>query len=104
MKKLRKEDIFARYGGEEFVILMPHTSLEQVVEKAEDIRKGVGSLIISDRVISASVTISIGVSSFPETADSQVTLVKSADDALYEAKRQGRNRVCVAFTKNGKKG
>jgi len=103
MKKLRKEDIFARYGGEEFVILMPHTSLDQVVEKAEEIRKGVGSLVISDRVISASVTISIGVSSFPETADSQVSLVKSADDALYEAKRQGRNRVCVANTIIGKK-
>lgn len=102
-KKLRKEDIFARYGGEEFVILMPHTTLEQVVEKAEDIRTGVGDMIISDRVISASVTISIGVSSFPETADSQVNLVKSADDALYEAKRQGRNRVCVAHKKSGSK-
>lgn len=103
MKKLRKEDIFARYGGEEFVILMPHTTLEQVVEKAEDIRAGIGSMIISDRVISASVTISIGVSSFPETADSQVSLVKSADDALYEAKHQGRNRVCVAYKKSENK-
>jgi len=100
-KKLRKEDIFARYGGEEFVILMPHTTLEQVVEKAEDIRTGVSAMIISDRVISASVTISIGVSSFPLTADSQMNLVKSADDALYEAKRQGRNRVCVAHKKTG---
>jgi len=103
MKKLRKGDILARYGGEEFVILMPHTSLEQVVEKAEDIRKGVGSLVISDKQISASVTISIGVSSYPDTADSHVTLLKSADDALYEAKRQGRNKVCVANVKTGRK-
>jgi diguanylate cyclase (GGDEF)-like protein len=103
MKKLRKEDIFARYGGEEFVILMPHTTLDQIVEKAEDIRRGIGSMMISDRVISASVTISIGVSSYPETADNQVTLIKSADDALYEAKRQGRNRVCVACPKSSKK-
>lgn len=99
-KKLRREDIFARFGGEEFVILMPHTTLEQVVEKAEDLRKGIGSLIISDKMISASVTISIGVSSFPEMADNQISLLKSADDALYEAKRQGRNRVCVAYRKD----
>lgn len=103
MKKLRKEDIFARYGGEEFVILMPHTSLNQVMEKAEDIRSGVESLVITDRDVSASVTISVGVSSYPETADSQAALLKSADDALYEAKRLGRNRVCVAYEKSGRK-
>lgn len=104
MKKLRKEDIFARYGGEEFVILMPHTTLEQVLDKAEELRKGIGSLVITDKEISASVTISVGVSTYPDTADSQVTLLKSADNALYEAKRQGRNRVCVACAaKSGKK-
>ena len=100
MKKLRKEDIFARYGGEEFVILMPHTTLEQVAEKAEDIRAGIAELNISDRVVSASVTISIGVSTFPVTAGKQNELIKSADDALYEAKHAGRNRVCVAPDKD----
>jgi diguanylate cyclase (GGDEF)-like protein len=101
MKKLRKGDIFARYGGEEFVILMPHTSLEMIAEKAEDLRAGIADLTISDRVISASVTISIGVSSYPDRAGSQAELIKSADDALYEAKRSGRNRVCIAVQKRG---
>lgn len=95
-KKLRKDDIFARYGGEEFVIVLPHTSLTQVAEKAEDFREGIAELTISDRVISASVTISIGVSSFPETAGRPSELIKTADDALYEAKHAGRNCVRMA--------
>lgn len=96
MKTLRKEDIFARYGGEEFVILMPYTSLEQAREKAEDLRIGVSQLNITDRVVSASVTISVGVSTYPETASRFQELISTADDALYEAKNAGRNLVRVA--------
>jgi len=100
MKTLRKEDVFARYGGEEFVILMPYTSLEQAKEKAEDLRIGVSQLSITDRVVSASITISIGVSTFPETAGRSQELIRTADDALYEAKRAGRNLVRVAKARN----
>ena len=96
LKILRKEDIFARYGGEEFVILMPHTSLAQAKEKAEDLRKGISELTITDRVVTASVNISVGVSCFPEAAGNPNELIKTADDALYEAKNNGRNLVCVA--------
>ncbi len=95
-KTLRKEDIFARYGGEEFVILMPYTSLEQAREKAEDLRIGISQLNITDRVVSASVTISVGVSTYPETAGRMQELISTADDALYEAKNAERNRVRVA--------
>jgi len=98
-RTLRKEDIFARYGGEEFVILMPHTTLEQAKEKAEDLRKGVADLIITDRVVSSSVNISVGVSSFPVAAGNPNELIKTADNALYEAKNTGRNIVCVASPK-----
>jgi diguanylate cyclase (GGDEF)-like protein len=101
-KTLRKEDVFARYGGEEFVILMPYTSLEQAREKAEDLRIGVSQLSITDRVVSASVTISIGVSTFPETAGRLQELISTADDALYEAKNAGRNRVRIAKKKGYK--
>lgn len=96
MKTLRKEDIFARYGGEEFVILMPYTNLEQAKEKAEDLRMGVSQLNITDRVVSASVTISVGVSTYPETAGRSQELISTADDALYEAKHAGRNLVRAA--------
>ena len=96
MKTLRKEDVFARYGGEEFVVLMPYTTLEQAREKAEDLRMGVSQLNITDRVVSASVTISVGVSTYPETAGRAQEMISTADDALYEAKRAGRNLVRVA--------
>lgn len=96
MKTLRKEDVFARFGGEEFVVLMPYTSLEQAREKAEDLRMGVSQLSITDRVVSASITISIGVSTYPETAGRAQEIISSADDALYEAKNAGRNLVRCA--------
>ena len=57
-------------------------------------------LIVSDRVISASVTISIGVSSYPETSGRPQELVSMADDALYKAKESGRNRVCISKPKS----
>ena len=99
-KTLRKEDIFARYGGEEFVILMPYTSLEQAKEKAEDLRIGASQLVITDRLITASITISVGVSTYPHTAGNPHELISSADDALYDAKRSGRNLVRVAKTRD----
>jgi len=99
-KTLRKEDIFARYGGEEFVILMPYTSLDKAREKAEDLRIGASQLVVTDRMISASITISVGVSTYPDTAGSPQELISSADDALYEAKRSGRNLVRVAKARN----
>ncbi len=95
-RTLRKEDVFARFGGEEFVILMPHTTLHQAVEKAEEIRKGIAGLTITDRVVTASVNVSFGVSSIPHTAYNPNELVRTADDALYEAKESGRNNVKVA--------
>lgn len=96
MKTLRKEDIFARYGGEEFVILMPHTSLELAAEKAEELRKGISELAITNNLVAASVNISAGVASYPKTARRPIDLLNSADDALYMAKRGGRNLVKVA--------
>jgi diguanylate cyclase (GGDEF)-like protein len=96
MDNLRKEDIFARYGGEEFVMLMPHTTLQQAEEKAEDLRKGISNLLVTDRVITVSVTVSVGVSSFPLSAGRPTELIKTSDDALYEAKRDGRNMVRLA--------
>lgn len=99
MRTLRKEDIFARYGGEEFVILLPHTTIEQAKEKAEELRISVSQLNITDRVVSASVTISIGVSTYPQCAGKSTELISTADDALYEAKHAGRNQVRTAKMK-----
>ncbi len=93
---LRGTDFFARYGGEEFVILMPHTSLSQAFEKAEDLRKGIARMVISNTISTAGVTISMGVAAFPETDILEAKIIKAADDALYKAKESGRNCVMVS--------
>ncbi|BDQ34431.1 GGDEF domain-containing protein [Pseudodesulfovibrio portus] len=90
---LRVVDIFGRIGGEEFAILMPHATREQALSAAERIRKTVGDLPFEFDGVSLNVTISIGVSSLISEADTMDLLYRQADDALYAAKRCGRNGV-----------
>lgn len=95
-KSIRKNDIVARFGGEEFVIMFPYTNAESAYEKAEALRWKISNLVVTDKEYSASVTVSMGVSSFPEHADTEDLLLKSADAALYRAKRKGKNCVVIA--------
>ncbi|MEK6725879.1 MAG: diguanylate cyclase [Deltaproteobacteria bacterium] len=94
---VRKSDIVARYGGEEFVALLPNTDEEGAFVQAERLREAVKGYRCSGRDRCIMVTISLGVSTFPSpeisTADD---LVGKADDALYRAKRSGRNRTVEA--------
>lgn len=94
---IRGSDILARYGGEEFVVIMPDTGLSNARKKADKIRRNVESMNLDNIVSGQSLkmTISIGVSSFPEHGTEFNTLVASADGALYKAKESGRNRVEV---------
>lgn len=91
MRLMRKSDTFARWGGEEFVILMTHTNLEGALIAAEKIRREAESIY---HLGVGKVTISIGVAERhkDETLDSWF---KRADRALYRAKKEGRNRICV---------
>lgn len=93
---LRKHDIIARYGGEEFIILFPRTKLTNAYEKTEELRKIIQKHVIKDNLVSVSVTVSFGVSSFPECALNENDLIRTADDALFEAKSSGRNCVRTA--------
>ena len=93
---LRKNDIIARFGGEEFIVLFPRTSLNEAYEKVEMLRRMIAQHIIKDNLVTASVTVSFGVSCFNECALSENELLKTADDALYEAKAAGRNCTKVA--------
>ena len=86
----------ARFGGEEFIILLPHTGTERAFEKAEELRKQIASLTIEDNNVTASVTVSMGVSTFPTLANTDASLISGADNALYEAKRSGKNCVKIA--------
>jgi diguanylate cyclase (GGDEF)-like protein len=91
---LRSADIACRYGGDEFCVLLPETGFEGARTIAERLRHAVANLSIELDGESAATTASIGMAIFPEHgADSLASLLKHADQALYRAKRQGKNQV-----------
>jgi len=91
---LRETDVFSRIGGEEFTVLMPETGLEQAQNTAERLRKAIENL--SEEALPMNLTMSFGVACMNRW-DSDKTLFRRADDALYKAKDNGRNRVEVAL-------
>jgi len=93
----RSVDVVSRNGGEEFSVLLPDCGIERAVEVAERIRAAVAAHPFPlGRGEPLRTTLSIGAAAFPETASRADELVRKADDGLYQAKRAGRNRVCVA--------
>jgi diguanylate cyclase (GGDEF)-like protein len=94
-ESIRNEDVFARYGGEEFAVLCRAIELDNALVFADRLRKSVQGMDCRHQGKDIPVTISVGVASLPNvTAEDPVTLIASADKALYAAKRKGRNRVC----------
>jgi len=91
---LRSYDLLGRYGGEEFVALLPDTSLDQGCRIAERIRTSVAEDEIDTGGREVRCTVSVGVAEMASLDDSLYSLIKRADAALYEAKRQGKNRIC----------
>ncbi|MHB2155807.1 GGDEF domain-containing response regulator [Calditrichota bacterium GD2] len=91
----RENDIVARYGGEEFAIILPGTSKKGATVVAERIRETIENTYFEHEEIQpmGKVTVSIGVATIPEDANSAEELTKKADAALYYAKRHGRNQV-----------
>jgi len=90
-QKTRKSDICCRYGGEEFVVIMPLTGVREAGEVAERLRAALTRTLPGGR----NLTVSLGVASCDETTSSSLALIKTADDALYQAKKTGKNRVVV---------
>jgi diguanylate cyclase (GGDEF)-like protein len=100
MNCVRTGDAAARFGGEEFAAFLLDAEMTQAIIAAERIRSIVettGFSVIRQGKPSSThrVTISIGISSFPDDSKDPIELVEMADSALYRAKREGRNRVCV---------
>ena len=95
--ELYSGEVVGRYGGEEFVILCPETPLEAGIERAERLRRNIMGTKFADRD-DLRVTASFGVSQV-ENGDTPETVVKRADQALYEAKNSGRNRTCFRATR-----
>lgn len=93
---IRTEDVFARYGGEEFVVLCRSVEMQNAAVLAERLRARVESMIVEHEGERIAVTVSLGVTGLPEImAQTPEQLVSAVDEALYEAKRGGRNRVVV---------
>jgi diguanylate cyclase (GGDEF)-like protein/PAS domain S-box-containing protein len=97
LENLREIDIMGRIGGEEFAVLLPTTTLSQATMVAERLREAVAHEKILTGRRPASITISIGVAEESGEMQDMETLLRQADDALYAAKNQGRNKV-VAFS------
>jgi diguanylate cyclase (GGDEF)-like protein len=93
-ESIREVDVAARYGGEEFIVILTEVNEQGALEPAERIRHRVATELSADGL--AEVTISIGVAEFPARGETPMELIASADTALYQAKRLGRNRVVLA--------
>jgi two-component system cell cycle response regulator len=94
-KSIRGIDLACRYGGEEFVIVMPETDMAVAAIVAERIRRRIASepFVIGNGATALDVTISVGIAALSGVEDSAALILKRADQALYRAKRDGRNRV-----------
>jgi two-component system cell cycle response regulator len=94
-KSLRNIDLACRYGGEEFVIVMPETDMAVATMVAERIRRRIATepFAIQQGARKLEVTISIGIAALGGPGDNAAAILKRADQALYRAKRDGRNRV-----------
>jgi two-component system cell cycle response regulator len=93
-KSIRRYDVACRYGGEEFAVIMPNTCLTDARTFSERLRKKIEKTTVRYDSKKIRFTVSIGLAQFlPESDKSIAHLIKRADDGLYAAKQQGRNRV-----------
>ena len=89
-------ELACRYGGEEFCVLLPDCSRTKALSLANELRKKIEAREIILRRQRTHVTVSVGVSSFPKDAQGKDELIFKADEALYQAKESGRNKVCAS--------
>ncbi|MCB2180453.1 MAG: sensor domain-containing diguanylate cyclase [Desulfobulbaceae bacterium] len=92
---IRAVDLAARYGGEEFALLLENSNSEGAGIQVERVRKAIADLSFQHEVRKVTISMSFGLASFPADADNKNDLIEQADQALYEAKKQGRNRTVV---------
>ncbi len=99
---IRKTDFACRFGGDEFVLILPDCPLKDCVARAETIcAKVERTPFVCDDVEIGNVSLSLGVAALPEDGVTAEALMKAADDAMYAAKSEGKNRVCTASSLAG---
>jgi diguanylate cyclase (GGDEF)-like protein len=98
IEKVRDTDIVARYGGEEIAILLPQTKGSDAFDLAERLRQAIEKTVMvpaeeNEHHVDIAITVSMGVSEFDAKVTDSRVFVQRSDDALYQAKHAGRNRV-----------
>jgi len=88
-RSCRKIDVLCRYGGEEFSLILPANNKKETIALGERIRKS----IENKEILKHNFTISIGISSFPQNSSNKKNMIAKADQALYQAKENGKNQV-----------
>lgn len=97
IQKILPTGILARYGGEEFVIVLPEVQMKDAMEFGETIRRQISDYeFLTTEGQRIKVTLSAGLATYPYVSDGYEGLLQKADEALYEAKKSGRNKVCLA--------
>ncbi len=92
---IRKTDILCRYGGDEFLVLMPEAGRDQALIMAERLRQKIAEIVIVTTAGNLSMTVSVGIASREKNSDANLEqFIARADNAMYEAKATGRNKVC----------
>jgi diguanylate cyclase (GGDEF)-like protein len=100
--QIRQDDIFGRFGGEEFLLILPDRSAAEAYIVGEKIRAGIESynFLHGEKQPMGRLTISGGVAAYPDCGSTSTEILQRADEALYQAKNGGRNRIVVAPPKN----
>jgi len=94
---IRAGDIACRYGGEEFTLILPEASLEVTRQRAEQLREGTKHLHVRHHdLFPGAITLSLGVAVYPDHGATAKAVLRAADEALYRAKQEGRDRVIIA--------
>ena len=95
-RSTRGQDIACRYGGEEFALVLTDTNLDGVLKRAEILRQQVKQMNVEYAgQLLGTVSVSIGVAVYPEHGNTSAEVLRAADQALYRAKREGRDRICL---------
>jgi two-component system cell cycle response regulator len=96
-ESFRQSDTAGRYGGEEFVVILPETDMEAAQRKVERLREQVANtpIALPTRGEKIRMTISAGLASYPQDGEDAAELLALADERMFQAKREGRNRVVI---------